>query len=125
MAGGTRRIEKYCGETCIPASTSGSPSPVRFVIRNCAAAMSSKLCVRSHQSRKLNGLTRFLKYPLEGFDSQIWTIRSGAGKGNGFSRTAFTTVKIAVLAPERIVQIDRKSTRLNSSHQIISYAVFC
>src|SRR5258708_21558517 len=23
------------------------------------------------------------------------------------------------------VQIDRKSTRLNSSHQIISYAVFC
>src|SRR5258708_15778837 len=25
----------------------------------------------------------------------------------------------------RIVQRDRKSTRLNSSHQIISYAVFC
>src|SRR5947208_1225306 len=26
---------------------------------------------------------------------------------------------------ERILNIDRKSTRLNSSHQIISYAVFC
>src|SRR5258708_13918190 len=26
---------------------------------------------------------------------------------------------------EVIVQVDRKSTRLNSSHQIISYAVFC
>src|SRR5574340_359592 len=26
---------------------------------------------------------------------------------------------------ERIVQLDRKSTRLNSSHQKISYAVFC
>src|SRR5258708_24085356 len=25
----------------------------------------------------------------------------------------------------QIVEIDRKSTRLNSSHQIISYAVFC
>src|SRR5438552_5488426 len=25
----------------------------------------------------------------------------------------------------RIADIDRKSTRLNSSHQIISYAVFC
>jgi len=27
--------------------------------------------------------------------------------------------------PEREVVADRKSTRLNSSHQIISYAVFC
>src|SRR5258708_23200793 len=26
---------------------------------------------------------------------------------------------------ERSAQVDRKSTRLNSSHQIISYAVFC
>src|SRR5207244_13459936 len=27
--------------------------------------------------------------------------------------------------PHRVQQVDRKSTRLNSSHQIISYAVFC
>src|SRR5258708_13632172 len=27
--------------------------------------------------------------------------------------------------PSDITEIDRKSTRLNSSHQIISYAVFC
>src|SRR5258708_25834815 len=27
--------------------------------------------------------------------------------------------------PAEIDEIDRKSTRLNSSHQIISYAVFC
>src|SRR5207244_6303229 len=26
---------------------------------------------------------------------------------------------------DRTAQVDRKSTRLNSSHQIISYAVFC
>src|SRR5947208_2569972 len=26
---------------------------------------------------------------------------------------------------ERVAEVDRKSTRLNSSHQIISYAVFC
>src|SRR5207244_12991345 len=33
---------------------------------------------------------------------------------------------IAPLAPEvRVAGGDRKSTRLNSSHQIISYAVFC
>src|SRR5256885_9155992 len=30
---------------------------------------------------------------------------------------------IAVLQPER--RLDRKSTRLNSSHLVISYAVFC
>src|SRR5258708_17898670 len=28
-------------------------------------------------------------------------------------------------SPSRRMRIDRKSTRLNSSHQIISYAVFC
>src|SRR5258708_28927168 len=38
--------------------------------------------------------------------------RVGAGRGGGANTT------IAVVA-------DRKSTRLNSSHQIISYAVFC
>src|SRR5258708_25463041 len=27
--------------------------------------------------------------------------------------------------PELTITLDRKSTRLNSSHQIISYAVFC
>src|SRR5258708_17623059 len=30
-----------------------------------------------------------------------------------------------VLRSSRMGKIDRKSTRLNSSHQIISYAVFC
>src|SRR5258708_18808144 len=30
-----------------------------------------------------------------------------------------------LLAREHATWIDRKSTRLNSSHQIISYAVFC
>src|SRR5258708_30045907 len=29
------------------------------------------------------------------------------------------------VADEATIELDRKSTRLNSSHQIISYAVFC
>src|SRR3712207_7529930 len=33
--------------------------------------------------------------------------------------------RIAVMYAGRIVEIDRKSTRLNSSHANISYAVFC
>src|SRR5207244_8590854 len=36
-------------------------------------------------------------------------------------RTSVSTDEISV----RISSVDRKSTRLNSSHQIISYAVFC
>src|SRR5438034_2989493 len=28
-------------------------------------------------------------------------------------------------SPSRVIRIDRKSTRLNSSHTVISYAVFC
>src|SRR5207244_6500593 len=33
--------------------------------------------------------------------------------------------RIAAVGPAATTPIDRKSTRLNSSHQIISYAVFC
>src|SRR6266702_6180438 len=38
---------------------------------------------------------------------------------------AETSVFIAVSAPHRAAALDRKSTRLNSSHVAISYAVFC
>src|SRR5258708_13972993 len=36
--------------------------------------------------------------------------------------------RLSVLIPSHVIELrveDRKSTRLNSSHQIISYAVFC
>src|ERR1039457_7527489 len=33
--------------------------------------------------------------------------------------------KSPVRLPELCLQVDRKSTRLNSSHLVISYAVFC
>src|SRR5438552_9020856 len=43
-----------------------------------------------------------------------------AGHQAGFSRAC-----VLPRAPSRPKRRDRKSTRLNSSHQIISYAVFC
>src|SRR5947208_13042117 len=36
-----------------------------------------------------------------------------------------TSVLFFQFLPETSLRLDRKSTRLNSSHQIISYAVFC
>src|SRR5688500_20092375 len=33
--------------------------------------------------------------------------------------------RIVSVGPARSAQVDRKSTRLNSSHLVISYAVFC
>src|SRR5258708_30124019 len=46
------------------------------------------------------------------------------GKLLGFAG-ALLAVPIAVVIQVVLEEVDRKSTRLNSSHQIISYAVFC
>src|SRR5438552_7289140 len=44
----------------------------------------------------------------------------------GTTATAMdTTLELAGMSVAPLYVIDRKSTRLNSSHQIISYAVFC
>src|SRR5258708_14573403 len=47
--------------------------------------------------------------------------------GIGSFATTTTTFKLLRAVPDRssLKVVDRKSTRLNSSHQIISYAVFC
>src|SRR5258708_16379098 len=37
----------------------------------------------------------------------------------------FSLFDIFTIQSRKAVEVDRKSTRLNSSHQIISYAVFC
>src|SRR5947208_13201741 len=54
-------------------------------------------------------------------------LRSSSGRGAG---GAILRLRLAELSGERVEiqrvdDPDRKSTRLNSSHQIISYAVFC
>src|SRR2546430_13651840 len=48
------------------------------------------------------------------------------GDGGGFIDFADRSVDgLLILFHEGLAQIDRKSTRLNSSHSQISYAVFC
>src|SRR5207244_12477874 len=50
----------------------------------------------------------------------IGVVEPGAERASACSKVH----KVVVIATEATVR-DRKSTRLNSSHQIISYAVFC
>src|SRR5256885_7791417 len=44
---------------------------------------------------------------------------------SGMAPSCRPTATRSAAAPPPILQLDRKSTRLNSSHLVISYAVFC
>src|SRR5256885_9591532 len=45
---------------------------------------------------------------------------------NGITqKTSLAVVRVAPEEPSPVTRRDRKSTRLNSSHLVISYAVFC
>src|SRR6266568_6839257 len=69
------------------------------------------------------------------WDHLLWHARLGAAPRYGTARCAATArdrlsdprakARIAELIPPDIAEQDRKSTRLNSSHSSISYAVFC
>src|SRR5260221_1789194 len=60
--------------------------------------------------------------------SESWTVKSGAAEP--ISRTLGVSSQPLNIATSRDrnkmrLGLDRKSTRLNSSHTVISYAVFC
>src|SRR3712207_8780010 len=59
--------------------------------------------------------------PISGRDAQL---SQGVGRAPVGARVNVASGVEAHLAP-RLLQPDRKSTRLNSSHANISYAVFC
>src|SRR5258708_19171269 len=62
----------------------------------------------------------FKAFPHCGAGSVRTSTQQGSPSVHG-TATVASGVRIAMLSGAR----DRKSTRLNSSHQIISYAVFC
>src|SRR5207244_10181080 len=64
-----------------------------------------------------------IKESLKGADMVFVTAGEGGGTGTGGAPVVAEIAKDEVGA--LTVGVDRKSTRLNSSHQIISYAVFC
>src|SRR5207244_10924066 len=55
-------------------------------------------------------------------DDQQYRMAASEVKAGSAHTTAWGRPPLELLAPQ---VADRKSTRLNSSHQIISYAVFC
>src|SRR5947208_13131596 len=55
------------------------------------------------------------------FRSGVWPACGAGTKTWGLAGTSQPIWRMSFTSPT----IDRKSTRLNSSHQIISYAVFC
>src|SRR5574344_2821528 len=62
------------------------------------------------------------------WDKTVYITDDAAGRDMAENLTSSLTEYVARLQiadGEKVVLTDRKSTRLNSSHQIISYAVFC
>src|SRR5256885_7125082 len=51
--------------------------------------------------------------------------QEGRGAGGGGRVGGYRSLSGPVVGPVVFVGTDRKSTRLNSSHLVISYAVFC
>src|SRR5258708_17531790 len=66
----------------------------------------------------MNRVARHLKKNIEQ-KVESYAVRAGRAAGLGIFLFVFLVVV------REGVELDRKSTRLNSSHQIISYAVFC
>src|SRR5438477_7019996 len=59
------------------------------------------------------------------FRSEAEDLVDEAGIAAGTDASAAVLVFVDERHPEPILLLDRKSTRLNSSHMSISYAVFC
>src|SRR5256885_3891092 len=51
--------------------------------------------------------------------------RPSGHRGLGFASGTRHTFRAVLHRPTQALRLDRKSTRLNSSHLVISYAVFC
>src|SRR5260221_1390417 len=51
--------------------------------------------------------------------------RRSAARESGLTREIANGSSMIERGPSRVADSDRKSTRLNSSHTVISYAVFC
>src|SRR5256885_2703818 len=64
-------------------------------------------------------------FPYTTLFRSLYLVGSGCFVTASSSPPTLTIAALAIRAAEHIAVRDRKSTRLNSSHLVISYAVFC
>src|SRR5947207_6455954 len=82
---------------------------------------SSILEIQSYTLLSSRAIANLFTRPLYLRDMILQMDRIGVGSLNIIVLTGFFTGAVLGIQSER----DRKSTRLNSSHTVISYAVFC
>src|SRR5258708_9852188 len=68
--------------------------------------------------------TTLFRSPSNGSAEPAWD-EEASDRGGPIDKEEASLERLRVVVTELFKAIDRKSTRLNSSHQIISYAVFC
>src|SRR2546426_2056466 len=102
--------------------TLANPSPVADLP---PALRAQRADARRNRKRVIEAARRCMA--RKGLDAQIEEIARAAGVGVGTVYRHFPTKDdlVEALAMARFDRLDRKSTRLNSSHLVISYAVFC
>src|SRR5438552_499949 len=88
-----------------------------------AAALTSKDMEDIRTAVKIQADYLAVSFPKSGADMYMARELMRAAGGNAFLIAKIERAE--AVAESALVDIDRKSTRLNSSHQIISYAVFC
>src|SRR5256885_15071382 len=66
-----------------------------------------------------------LREPGQSYKESIATGTTAAAAGGFTSVCCMPNTHPVVDSPDWVAWLDRKSTRLNSSHLVISYAVFC
>ena len=102
-------------------------------VQTCALPIFDDLGEEEHKNLFLNNSSRYRENIIR--TSYTWNVAAGQGLELGFeaARTIQDTdLKLGLpvsgqASPQfgDLVPVDRKSTRLNSSHKPISYAVFC
>src|SRR6202522_3065023 len=90
------------------------------------AASSAALALNPRAALLGSATTEIEKHPTPGsLDFVFFTDTHIQPELDAAHGCALAFQKIAALKPEFAIHGDRKSTRLNSSHDDISYAVFC
>jgi hypothetical protein len=96
-AGRTRSTSKKAALTAAPSRRTASPWPVSVIPVESSAENRSSVFDCFSMSRKFWGDSHAIDLPFQ--SASTWTRRSASGNGSGRSSTAFTTLKIALVAP--------------------------